>query len=95
MDLLEVIRQAPLLKFCAVELSTVMEHLSTIPKMTVMTRHMHIRTLVLSQFPSHLLRGFLDALELPALEVYFFGTHGDGDIAVDNVISLLNRSGLI
>ena len=69
-----------------------MERYPTIPKMTVMTRHMHLRTLILDQFSSQLLRGFLDALELPALEVYSFGTEGS-DIAVDNMMSLLNRSG--
>jgi len=52
---------------------------------------MRLRTLRLVQFPPELLRSFLDALELPVLEAYC--TQG-GDIAADNVISLLNRSGV-
>jgi len=84
---IEVIQQAPLLEYCSIELSWLKS--SYTPKMTV--RHMRLRTLRLLQFPPKLLRSFLDVLELPALEAYC--TQG-GHIAVDNVISLLHRSGV-
>jgi hypothetical protein len=63
---------------------------TSIPKMTV--RNMHLRTLIVIQFSSALLRNFLDVLDLPSLETYCCHTVAC-DVSADNVISLLNRSG--
>ena len=86
---IETIRQAPLLEFCSIELYW-MRLFSSILKMTV--RHMRLQRLELLQSPFELLCGFLDVLELLSLEAYHHQA-SHRDIAVDNVISLLYRSG--
>ena len=88
-ECIKLIRQAPLLEFCMIELFST-ESFSSIPKTTV--KHMHLRVLKLGALSSELLGSFLDALELPALEAYGHCQSKGSDFAVDNVISLLKRS---
>lgn len=88
---IEVIKQAPLLEICSITLPR-MEFLPIIPKIIV--RHLRLRTLMLFHFPFQLLCSFLDVLELPSLQAYLHQVSGH-DIAVDNVISLLDRSATV
>jgi hypothetical protein len=86
----EVMRQAPLLEFCSLQLNSVPTDVFPIPSRNV--RPMLLRNLKLYCFPVELLIAFIEALELPSLEEYYLESVGS-DIAVDNVVSLLNRSG--
>lgn len=87
---IEVLQQAPLLEIYSIQLCW-MNSLPPIPKIFV--RHTRLQTLKLFQFPFELLCGFLEVLELPSLQAYHLQAPND-DIAVDNVISLLNHSGV-
>ncbi|KIM48511.1 hypothetical protein M413DRAFT_80310 [Hebeloma cylindrosporum] len=86
---IEAIQQAPFLESCSITLYW-MKLLPSIPKITV--RLTRLRTLSLSRFPIELHRSFLEILELPSLQAYRHQSAGN-DFTVDNVISLLNRSG--
>jgi hypothetical protein len=85
---IEAIQQAPLLEMCSITLCCV-NFLPSIPEITV--RHMRLRTLKLLGFPSELLCGYLDVLELPFLQTYHQQTLYL-DNSVDTVISFFNRS---
>jgi hypothetical protein len=87
---IEAIQQAPLLEVCSITLCRI-NFLPSIPNITV--RHMRLRTLKLFGFPSELLCGLLDVLDLPSLQAYHHQTL-NLELSIDNVISFLNRSGM-
>ncbi|KIM36935.1 hypothetical protein M413DRAFT_31329 [Hebeloma cylindrosporum] len=91
---IEVIREAPLLEclFCHWSILP----LADIPAFlfpNIIIRHMRLRKLGFFGFPTDLLVRFLNILELPSLEDYCHITKGHGNIVVDEVTSLINRSG--
>ncbi|KIM46687.1 hypothetical protein M413DRAFT_23058 [Hebeloma cylindrosporum] len=90
---MEVIQKAPLLEFCWIEIYEGPNEFPPFPKKTGHVRHRCLRTLTLSRLSFEALRDILDMLELPSLETYCCHSPS-GDFAVDNVISLLNRSGI-